>query len=59
MNLTVYIVRFMLNASGCDVLDIGIHVPVSTFVQKTKEFGPRVVGLSGAKVPPAHISTSL
>ena len=58
-NLTVYVVTFMLDVSDHDVVDIGIDVPVLTFVQKTKEFGPRGVGLSGAKVAPAHISTSL
>jgi len=41
------IVTFMLDVSGYDVLDIGIDVPVPTFVQKVKEFGPAVVGLSG------------
>jgi methanogenic corrinoid protein MtbC1 len=41
------IVTFMLDVSGYDVLDIGIDVPVDTFVQKIKEFGPKVVGLSG------------
>ena len=41
------IVTFMLDVSGFDVLDLGIDVPVSTFVQKTREFQPRVVGLSG------------
>ncbi len=41
------IVTFMLDVSGYDVLDIGVDVPVETFVQKVKEFEPRVVGLSG------------
>lgn len=41
------IVTFMLDVSGYDVLDLGIDVPVSTFVEKTREFQPRVVGLSG------------
>ena len=41
------IVTFMLDVSGYDVLDIGIDVPVATFVQKVKEFSPAVVGLSG------------
>ena len=41
------IVTFMLDVSGYDVLDIGIDVPVATFVQKMKDFGPAVVGLSG------------
>ncbi len=41
------IVTFMLDVNGYDVLDIGIDVPVPTFVQKVKEFGPSVIGLSG------------
>ncbi len=41
------IVTFMLDVSGFDVLDLGIDVPVETFVQKIKEFQPQVVGLSG------------
>jgi methanogenic corrinoid protein MtbC1 len=38
---------FMLDVSGFEVLDIGIDVPVQTFVDKIKEFQPHVVGLSG------------
>jgi len=41
------IVTFMLEASGFDVLDLGIDVPVSVFVEKTREFKPQVAGLSG------------
>ncbi len=41
------IVTFMIDVSGFDVLDIGIDVPVETFVEKIKEFKPQVVGLSG------------
>jgi methanogenic corrinoid protein MtbC1 len=41
------IVTFMLDVSGFDVLDLGIDVPVETFVTKIKEFQPKVVGLSG------------
>ncbi len=41
------IVTFMLDVSGYEVLDVGIDVPVQTFVEKTKEFKPQVVGLSG------------
>ena len=37
----------MLDVSGYDVLDIGIDVPVQTFVDKIREFQPSVVGLSG------------
>ena len=41
------IVTFMLDVSGYDVMDIGIDVPAQVFVEKTKGFGPQVVGLSG------------
>jgi methanogenic corrinoid protein MtbC1 len=41
------IVTFMLEVNGFDVLDLGIDVPVSVFVEKTQEFKPQVVGLSG------------
>lgn len=41
------IVTFMLDVSGFDVLDVGIDVPVQTFIDKIKEFQPQVVGLSG------------
>ena len=41
------IVTFMIDVSGYDVLDIGIDVPVETFVEKIKEFIRQVVGLSG------------
>jgi trimethylamine corrinoid protein len=41
------IVTFMVDVSGYDVLDIGIDVPVETFVEKIREFRPQVVGLSG------------
>ncbi len=41
------IVTFMLDVSGYDVLDLGIDVSIGTFVEKTREFQPRVVALSG------------
>jgi methanogenic corrinoid protein MtbC1 len=41
------IVTFMLDVNGYDVLDLGIDVPVSVFVEKAREFKPQVVGLSG------------
>lgn len=41
------IVVFMLDVNGFDVLDLGIDVPVRTFVEKVTEFQPRVVALSG------------
>jgi trimethylamine corrinoid protein len=41
------IVTFMLDVSGFDVLDLGIDVPIEVFVEKIREFQPKVVGLSG------------
>ena len=41
------IVVFMLDVNGFDVLDLGIDVPVETFVTKIAEFKPAVVALSG------------
>jgi trimethylamine corrinoid protein len=41
------IVTFMLDVNNFEVQDIGVDVPVETFVQKIREFKPQVVGLSG------------
>ena len=41
------IVTFMLDINGFEVKDIGIDVPVATFVEEIKEFKPQVVCLSG------------
>ncbi|MBL8057552.1 MAG: cobalamin-dependent protein [Anaerolineales bacterium] len=41
------IVTFMLDISGYDVRDLGVDVPVATFVEAVKDFQPQVVGLSG------------
>jgi 5-methyltetrahydrofolate--homocysteine methyltransferase len=41
------IVVFMLDVNGYEVIDLGIDVPVDTFVTKVKEVKPQVVGLSG------------
>jgi methanogenic corrinoid protein MtbC1 len=41
------IVTFMLDISGFEVKDIGIDVPVKTFVDEISQFQPDVVGLSG------------
>ena len=37
----------MLEVSGYDVHDLGIDVPVETFVAAIREHSPAVVGLSG------------
>jgi methanogenic corrinoid protein MtbC1 len=41
------IVSFMLDINGFDVKDIGIDVPVKTFIDEIHAFQPDVVGLSG------------
>ncbi len=41
------IVTFMLDVNGFEVKDIGIDVPIPTFLEAIKEFQPQVVGLSG------------
>ncbi len=41
------IVTFMLDINGFEVKDIGIDVPVATFVEEIKAFQPQVVCLSG------------
>jgi trimethylamine corrinoid protein len=41
------IVVFMLDVSGFDVIDMGVDVPVQKIVDKIKESGAKIVGLSG------------
>ncbi len=41
------IVTFMLDINGFDVKDIGVDVPVETFLDEINAFQPDVVGLSG------------
>ena len=41
------IVCFMLDINGFEVKDIGIDVPVKTFIEEINTFQPDVVGLSG------------
>lgn len=41
------IVVFMLDINGFEVYDLGIDVPVQKFVDKIKETGAPIVGLSG------------
>lgn len=41
------IVKFMLEANGFEVLDLGVDVPADKFVEKVKEFKPDIVALSG------------
>jgi methanogenic corrinoid protein MtbC1 len=41
------IVVFMLDVNGLEVFDLGIDVPAQKFVDKIKETGSKVVGLSG------------
>jgi methanogenic corrinoid protein MtbC1 len=41
------IVTFMLEVNGFRVIDLGVDVPIETFVEKVREHKPAVVGLSG------------
>lgn len=41
------IVTFMLDINGFEVKDIGVDVPVQTFIDEIEAFQPDVVGLSG------------
>ena len=40
------IVTTMLAVEGFDVIDLGVDVPVETFVKKTKEEKPDIIGMS-------------
>lgn len=41
------IVTFMLDVNGFEVIDLGVDVPEQKFVDKIKESGASIVGLSG------------
>ena len=41
------IVVFMLDVNGFEVYDLGVDVPIEKFIDKIKETGSKVVGLSG------------
>jgi 5-methyltetrahydrofolate--homocysteine methyltransferase len=41
------VVKFMLDANGFEVLDLGVDVPAEKFVESIKDFKPQVVALSG------------
>jgi 5-methyltetrahydrofolate--homocysteine methyltransferase len=41
------IVVFMLDVNGFEVYDLGVDVPVPKFIEKIKESGAPIVGLSG------------
>lgn len=41
------IVTFMLDINGYNVVDLGIDVPVESFIASIREHKPQVVGLSG------------
>ena len=41
------IVTFMLDINGFEVKDIGVDVPIRTFIDEARAFKPDVVGLSG------------
>jgi len=41
------IVGFMLDVNGFEVIDLGVDVPAQKFVEKMKESGAPIIGLSG------------
>ncbi len=41
------VVKFMLDANGFEVMDLGVDVPTEHFAEKMKEFKPDVLALSG------------
>ena len=41
------IVVTMLEANGYNVMDLGVDIPPSRFIEAAKEFKPQVIGLSG------------
>jgi len=46
-NIGKDIVAMMLSASGFEVFDLGVDVPTGRFVEKIRETGAPIVGLSG------------
>lgn len=46
-NIGKDIVAMMLSANGFEVFDLGVDVPTNRFVEKLKETGAPIVGLSG------------
>lgn len=45
------IVEFMLDVNGFEVYNLGVDVPVQSFIDKVKETGAPVLGLSGFLTP--------
>lgn len=45
------IVAAMLEASGFEVYDLGVDVPTETFIEKTKELHPEILGMSALLTP--------
>lgn len=41
------VVKFMLDANGFEVIDLGVDVPSEIFIEKIKEFKPEILALSG------------
>jgi len=41
------VVIFMLDVNNFEVIDLGVDVPVETFVERVREDRPQVVGMSG------------
>jgi methylmalonyl-CoA mutase cobalamin-binding domain/chain len=47
------IVTAMLSGAGFEVIDLGVDVSTETFIQKTRELGPDIIGLG------AYMSTTM
>ena len=41
------VVKFMLDANGFEVMDLGVDVPADKFISSLKDFQPKVLALSG------------
>jgi methanogenic corrinoid protein MtbC1 len=41
------VVKFMLDANGFEVIDLGVDVPANKFIDSLKEYKPNVLALSG------------
>ncbi|MEM2103909.1 MAG: cobalamin-dependent protein [Candidatus Bathyarchaeia archaeon] len=46
-NIGKDIVKAMLEAAGFEVVDLGVDVPPSKFVEAVKQYRPHIVGMSG------------
>ena len=50
-NIGKDIVAVLLKAAGFEIYDLGIDVPVNSFIEKLKETGAPILGMSGLLTP--------